>query len=348
MSPRAKRYLFNGLRLAVCAAGVYYIVRQLSGEDLPGSLSQMNGTLTLVAVLLFAPILLIVSVRLVVVMATQGIRLSVWEAIKLTYAGGFLNFAMPGATGGDLYKAYCVTRRTHKKTEAVTAVFLDRVIGLGSLVIIGGAMSLLGWALRLNIGWAAKVIGGLLVAVAIGAALFFSHRVRRLIRYDRILGRLPFSHQLRRVDQAAFILRRNKRRVAKALALTVVLQLFAMVSLMFVAAALGMATDSLIPYFVYLPLSLVIRAIPISIQGIGPMDACCKFFFVDSGLGNASQVQILALAVRLLDLFWALPGILVLLTGRELPPKDFTTDDADDNPMLDKGLEPTGPRPNLT
>ena len=71
-------------------------------------------------------------------------------------------------------------------------------------------------------------------------------------------------------------------------------------------------------------------------------------FFVGGGLGNPSQVQILALAVRLLDLFWALPGILVLLTGRELPPKDFATDSDDDNPLPNNKLERSNGRPNLT
>jgi len=344
MSPRLKRYLFSGLRIAVCACGVYYIARQLTGENLPGLLSQMDGWLALAAVVIYAPVLLICGLRLVVLMAIQDIRLTAWEAIKITYAGGFLNFAMPGATGGDVYKAYCAARCTDRKTEAVMAVFLDRVIGLGSLMLIGGVMSMVGWALQLNIGWAARAIGALLVAMIVGASLFFSHRVRALIRYEEILKRLPFSHQLQRIDQAVFILRRQKRKVAIAAGLTIALQSFAMVALMFVAAALGMKMDSPVPYLVYFPLGMVIRSIPISIQGIGPMDGCYELFFVGGGLGTAAQTQVLALAVRLLDLLWAIPGILVLLTGRELPPKDFADDESDSKPILDNELRPTDVR----
>lgn len=338
MSPRAKQYLFNGIRIAVCAFGIYYIVRQLAGEDVHTSLGQMSTGLTIAAVVAFAPVLMICSFRFVVVMATQGVHLSVWEAIKLTYAGAFLNFAMPGATGGDLYKAYCVTRVTQRKTEAVTAVFVDRAIGLSSLMIIGGVMSLVGWALRLEVGWAARAIGGILVALIVGAGLFFSHRFRKLIRYEKIISRLPLSHQFQRIDQALFVLRSHKRKVAAALGLTVGLQVVAMISLTLVAAALTMNTESLVPYFVYIPLGMVIRAIPISIQGIGPMDGVYKLFFVDSGLGTALQVQILALSVRLLDLFWAIPGVLVLLTGRELPPKDFGDEGSDGNSISNSGL----------
>ncbi len=292
-------------------------------RGLPTMIRHMDGRMTLLAALTFIPVLMICSVRFVVIMATQGIHLSIWEGIKITYAGAFLNFAMPGATGGDLYRAYCATRHTHRKTEAVTAVFIDRVIGLGSLMIIGGFMSLVGWAFRLNIGWAARAIGALLLVMIVGGTLYFSRTFRRLIRYERILQRLPLSHQLQRVDQAIFTLSNQKRRVVIAALLTATLQMTALVSLVLVAKALGMRTDSITPYLVYLPLGMVVRAIPVSIQGAGPMDYCYQRFFVDSLMGTPQQVQVLALAVRLLDLLWAIPGVLVLLTGKELPPKDF-------------------------
>jgi len=315
-------------------------------RGLPSMLTRMSGWLTLLAAVVFVPVLMMCSVRFVVVMATQGIHLSIWEGFKITYAGAFLNFAMPGSTGGDLYRAYCVTRRTDKKTEAVTAVFIDRLIGLGSMMAWGGAMSLVGWAWQLNIGWAARVIGGILVAMLVGGALFFSKTVRRWLRYETILQRLPLGHHLQRIDRAVFILSHQKRRVAVAVALTVALQLIAMFSLMLVATALGMKTDAVSPYLVYLPLAMVIRAIPISIQGAGPMDWCFQRFFVDAAIGTPQQVQVLAVAVRLLELFWAIPGVLVLLTGRELPPKDFAADrENDELPVGDRAAAPAPSAP---
>ena len=46
--------------------------------------------------------------------------------------------------GGDLMKAYYAARETHhKKTEAVTAVFVDRLVGLWAMLLFAGAMMLL-------------------------------------------------------------------------------------------------------------------------------------------------------------------------------------------------------------
>ena len=70
------------------------------------------------------------SARFVWLLRAQGIYIGYWEGIKLTYAGNFFNFVMVGTTGGDLFKAFYVAQHTRYKLEAVTTIFLDRVVGL--------------------------------------------------------------------------------------------------------------------------------------------------------------------------------------------------------------------------
>ena len=95
-----------------------------------GIVHRMNLRQALLAILIFLPVPILQSIRLVWMLAVQDVKLSYWNAIKLSYAGNFFNFALPGTVGGDVIKAYYVTRFTHHKTEAVTTIFLDRVVGL--------------------------------------------------------------------------------------------------------------------------------------------------------------------------------------------------------------------------
>jgi uncharacterized membrane protein YbhN (UPF0104 family) len=88
------------------------------------------------AVLIFVPVVALQIWRLIIMLQVQGVPLSYWTSTKLTFAGNFFNFALPGTTGGDLIKAYYLTLYTPLKTEAVTTVFLDRAIGLLGLVIL--------------------------------------------------------------------------------------------------------------------------------------------------------------------------------------------------------------------
>ena len=77
----------------------------------------------------------------------QGLKLSNVQVIVLYFIGHFFNSFLPGAVSGDLVKAYYVTKETpHKKTEAVSTVFIDRIIGLLGLILLTVTMMLL----RLN------------------------------------------------------------------------------------------------------------------------------------------------------------------------------------------------------
>ena len=64
-------------------------------------LANSNLKLVFLALLTFAPVTVIQSVRFTWLMRGQGIKLGYGEGIKLTYAGTFLNFATVGMAGGD-------------------------------------------------------------------------------------------------------------------------------------------------------------------------------------------------------------------------------------------------------
>ncbi|MCH7643692.1 MAG: flippase-like domain-containing protein, partial [Myxococcales bacterium] len=80
--------------------------------------------------------------RLRWLLAAQAIHLSYWDCVKLSFAGNFLNVAAPlGSTAGDVFKAYFVSLHTDRKTEAMTTIVLDRVLGLGTRVLVVALMA---------------------------------------------------------------------------------------------------------------------------------------------------------------------------------------------------------------
>jgi glycosyltransferase 2 family protein len=70
------------------------------------------------------------------------------DAISLGLAGYFFNTFLPGSVGGDLWKAYAMSREQERRTVAVSTVIFDRLLGLWALVlflaILGGAFWLYG------------------------------------------------------------------------------------------------------------------------------------------------------------------------------------------------------------
>jgi len=271
------------------------------------------------ALALFIPVTLIQSGRLIVMLAIQGVRLGYWTCTKLTFAGNFFNFALPGTTGGDIFKAYYIAKYAQKKTEVVTTVFLDRAIGLLGLVFLaGGAIAFTRRPEQFS-----HLVASLLIicgVLAAGALVLFSRRMREFLHLRAIAQRLPLGEQIIRVGRATVAMRDRKLLVLLAMLMTMVLQGLCMVSAAVMAWAIGMRGE-LTDFFIYCSIGFLIAAIPISPpQAIGVMEAAYVQFFTAPPLGNdASQAVALALAVRLIQLFWALPGLLVPLLGAHVP-----------------------------
>jgi uncharacterized protein (TIRG00374 family) len=278
-----------------------------------------DPTWILLSLLCFAPVPLLQSVRFRWIVQAQEIELSLWESMKLCYAGNFLNFAALGSTGGDVFKAYYVSTHTDRKTEAVTTVLLDRAVGMVGLVVITLLVMLLRLddpKIRVWLPW----IGLLNAGLVVGVFLAFSRRARALLRVDEWTQRLPFGAQIARIDASVHRMRHHPRLLAAALALSVLLQGLAITSFMLAGLALGMrgGLPDYPDYLIYLALGMLVAAIPVSYQGLGTLDAALQIFF-RGVYGSFSQVLFLGLAMRLVQLVWSLPGALVPLTGSHRP-----------------------------
>ena len=283
-----------------------------------GVVRRMDGKWAFWALLVFTPVPFLQALRLVWMLGIQGVRLSLWNAIKLSFAGNFFNFALPGATGGDVIKAYYLTRYTQRKTEAVLTVFLDRVVGLFGLVLLAGTMILVTWD-RERYGQFALVLSVVCGCLAVGALLVFSRRLRHAIKLPELAERLPMGDQLLRIGRATVAMRQHKGMVALSLWNTLALQITVIFSAFLMARALGLGGD-VGHYFVYVPIGFLIAAVPISPpQGIGVVELFYIQFFAHTGLSTESQAVAFALGVRFVQLAWALPGVLVPLLGAHLP-----------------------------
>lgn len=316
------------MRLAVCVGLLIVVIRGVDWNDFRKVVSNLDLRLAALALLVFAPAPLLLSLRLVWMLRVQDIRIGYWLAVKLSFAGNLLNFVVLGSIGGDLYKAYYLTKHTQSKTEAVTTIFVDRIVGLTSLILVVAVVTLLSFKDPL-IGQL-KVLGPLkmgpavglmLLAFVAGALTYFNPWLRRVLRIGQLVDRLPLSHLIRQVDEAVHQFRRRPGWVIGSYALTVILQFSATFSAYVAALALGMEGNFL-PYLVYVPLGFLVWAVPITFGGLGTMDVYYQKFFPLAGLGDVQQAFCLAMFVRLTQLIWSIPGVLVPLTGAHLPSKE--------------------------
>jgi len=279
--------------------------------------SDLRFVFAAVGVFAFVPILLATRWRML--LAVQGIRVSFWTALKLTYLGHLLSFFLIGTTSGDLIKAYLVGNYADKRTEGFVSVFFDRLIGMGVLVVFALLLALCLMS-DPHVAGRVKPIAALLAVFVLAGVVLLSRRERRCIRLDKLLRPLPLSNLLAKVDQAVLAYRFAGGAILKASLLTLALQILSSTSGFFLGKALGLGDHATLWYFLlYVPLGFLVGSIPVSVfWGLGLLEGAYVALFSGGGLATATQAAMLAMAVRLLQLSWSLPGLPVLAMGVKL------------------------------
>ncbi|MBU0717914.1 MAG: flippase-like domain-containing protein [Planctomycetes bacterium] len=258
----------------------------------------------------------------------QGIMVGYWESLKLAFAGNFLNFATPlGSNAGDVFKAYFVSLHTDRKTEAVTTVVLDRIVGLVSLLIVVAAITTFSPSDSRLAAFKFYFLAMLGIGL-VAAVLYLAPPVRRRLVPWSWLSRLPMFEQLQRIDRTARVLAGSPLTLVNVFLLTVFLQAMAIGAYFTVAVALGLTANrgNVLEYYTYFYTGVLIQALPGPPQGLGTVELAYRYFLAP--FGSPSQIICVAFAIRLVVLTVALPGLLVTLTGSYKPRMATAGDEA--------------------
>lgn len=230
-----------------------------------------------------------------------------------TFAGTFL----PASVGGDLVRAYRLSRLNVPRGPALASVMMDRLLGVVSLVVVGTAGLVLAGRRDLFASQAVTLslaVAGL-VSVS-GAAAVFSATVADVIR--RVAEQLPVARIRALAGELALATRayaRHHGELVNVLAGSVGVQILRIVQAYCLGRALGL-TAPVAVYFAFIPLILLIMLLPVSINGIGPAQAAFVWFFAP---GASTPAEAFALSVLFLALgvLGNLPGGLLVALGPE-------------------------------
>ena len=316
--------------------------RRMVLEGFGTMLRRMRLRYFFLAVLIYPLVLLIGSVRWHRLMAVHGIQPSRLEALRLTWVGFFWSLIFPGVTGGDLVKAYYISQQTPKRTASVITVFFDRIVGIVAMALLSGLVILVLALHVVDVGPAeldapSQVVGVFIAVVLAGTVVFFSRRIRRALMIDRLLGVLPFQGMVSEVDRAVFHYRNHKIEVAIAFGLSVACHVATVLTFYCIGQALRMSTP-LHYYFIFIPVILIISAIPITLAGLGLMEAMFVKFFTIVGVGaTPDQALALCLLFRIVMILASTPGAILSLRGLAPPTEQMVRELETDRPAADGG-----------
>jgi len=325
-SKRIFLFLRIGVVLCVVIWEIFWVSREVGWGNLAKTLLSVNPGIFALVLGVFIVAQIIIGLRWWILLRSQSIFIKFWAAVRLYLLGWFYNNFMPGSVGGDLLRAWYVTRHTDKKFEAVLSVFVDRVIGLASTLIIAAFFYLLfirgqGQAIPFEsqIGFVKLILFWAVIVIAAFFCMLLLHKRGRLLLLKVwAYIRLPVVRMIIKLKDAIVIYCRNPLSILIAFGLTVFLQLLTITGFWLLGRNIGIEAG-VVYYYVFFTLAWVLGAVPISIAGAGVVEGLlASLFFTVAGVAKHAA-SALALCQRAVWMLASLPGAVIHLIGAHLP-----------------------------
>jgi uncharacterized membrane protein YbhN (UPF0104 family) len=330
--PGRTRYISLAARIIVAVVAIGWVLHGQDWAELGQVFQQLSLWYFALGLAAFAGTQIVIAFRWWLLLRAQAIYIAPGTAVRLYFLGLFYNNVMPGSVGGDLLKAWYVTKHTEKRLAGALSVVVDRFIGLIGLTCMaviaylllapgslggpaeskpGGVGPWLGQHKNL-IFWLVVGIVAVLVVVLVQP---YGHA-----RLRRALGRVVHrgTGLLLEAKDATLIYCRKPLTVLWATLLTFIAQSVVILAFWLLGSSLGIRAG-LTHYFFIFPVTWVVGALPISIAGLGVVEAGTVALFVRMTGTPEEGVFALVLCQRFIWVAASLPGAAVHLLGSHLP-----------------------------
>lgn len=316
-------------RILIAAAACWIIYQKIAPAEVADAFGRLDLLTLLLAVVVFHVALCLIGMRWWVFMRAQNIRIPVFLAIKLTFLGQFFTNFMPSAVGGDLIRAWYVSRHiSERRLQAVLGVAVDRLIGLISTFVLALTSYLLFMRGQGIFHISRKESGTIrtfferhpistyqvLLALVIFAGIVFL--LAGIFDLKQFFKRLwhYFVHLLKELKEVLFVYYHHPLVLLFGLFSTIFLQSLVILSFWLIGRDLGMSTEIQF-YFVFFPIVWVVGSIPVSIAGVGILEGGIVLLFVQFTGAQPEAAIALALCQRLTWIVASIPGLAVHLSG---------------------------------
>lgn len=257
----------------------------------------------------------LIALRLQILINANLLNLTFLSAFKLTFIGLFFNTYLPGATGGDLIKIYYASKGNFgKRTELVTIIILDRIIGLFGLLLLPLILAIF-FPEMLPSG---SVLQGLLaialvaiIIISVATVIGFRAEIENIRILNWIYQKIPAADLLKRIISTIHFYRAHKKTLFIAIVLSLLLQLIMIGAMLSIAQATNpLGADS--KMVLLIPLGFLANSLPITPGGIGVGEVALDNLFALFHLQGGAEVL---LGWRLILVVTGLLGFAFYLKG---------------------------------
>jgi glycosyltransferase 2 family protein len=212
---------------------------------------------------------ILAALRVRYILAHQDIETNLWQCLLFNCSGVLYSAFLPGGISGDAVRAYLFMKAIpNHRLPILGAMFLDRVLGLLSMVTLGLCAAIY-MAIKLPVIRPYLLAFSAIFLALVGGIAVLHFIGRRHKHHDVPLGRLPnLWSKLKRII-AELRIHHYQVPVLLAVVLQSVLIHLTAVAVIFLCSVNSGAGLGFLEVFVATPIGLLVNAIPLSPGGLG-------------------------------------------------------------------------------
>ncbi len=297
------------IKLLISSAILLTLVYSSDIESLQNSLYSISYEALIYALCLILCIRFIMALRWKLLLTFYHINASIMVLLKIIFVSNAVGHLLPSGIGTDIIRTYELSRNKGASEKILASVFLDRVFGLISMILVA-----------LVAAWYAHLSGRLdlyiplLVSFAalLLPLIFIIARFLLSLKFNPIAKRALFKKVSGFYNRFVSALHQTdipRQGIYTLILLSVSVQLARCLVFMFIFVGLGSDVDN-VHYFIFIPIVFIIMLIPISIGGLGVRESALYVFFGPLGLSIAT-CTVSGLVFHALQLVMILPGLII-------------------------------------
>lgn len=305
------------IKLFITSAILYLVLSSVRIKDYQQALVILSAKPLAAILLLVILQVCLLANRWYLLAKSAGSRLSKSKSIYGILISFFFSQGLPASIGGDAFRIWWHKREGIATGPALNIIFMDRIYGLFSLVVLCVFSLIL---MVYYLGGSLKIISLVLLILLTGCflgSMLMPYRVGLTARLNRLTIHLPknIGKVLQWVSELRNILSQQNQSMAVVLMLLGILT-HALVVLEFFVIGHSLVPDkiSLLMCFAAVPPALLISYMPFSIAGWGVREASMVVAFGLFGI-HSSVAILISLIIGMAILFVSLLGGVVWIAG---------------------------------
>lgn len=252
-----------------------------------------------------------------ILLSPKETALSRWEYFKIILASGSVNLFIPGALGADIVRSILVSKKAKKAANAAfLSVYLDRIIGFSSILVLGIFATFFTPELQERISIAFLLIIMLFILVVI---VWLSRHQKTHMILSKSLNNmgtagLVISKKLNNILNALNQYRPSNKHIFFAFILCLPIHTIWFAMVWFVGDVIG-ANISFFMVSLITTLVWIITMIPLSIAGIGIRELSFVYLMQAQGVSD-EQSTMMALFQSIIIIIIGIFGLPLLFRSK--------------------------------